>query len=145
VVRSSCASQAVTCHLSSAVRRDRLPGRRGRKLRELWSDDLESELLRDCDRGFRVVLLLGWLGRVSGRHAALLEHPLEAPGRDDDERTGALGLHLERVWHSPGPPDQGAGARDELVFSLAEADLALKHIEGFVLAAVDVEGGPNPW
>src|SRR5919106_6257186 len=57
---------------------------------ELWPDNLEPEPLRDRDRRLRVVFDLGRLGRLAGRHASLLEHPLKAPRRDQDERAGAL-------------------------------------------------------
>jgi hypothetical protein len=58
------------------------------------------------------VLLLRRFGRLSGRHAALLEHALEASGREDDERTRALGLNLEGVRYAPRLPDPGgAGQR----------------------------------
>lgn len=95
-------------------------------------------------RGLQVVLLLRRVGRLSGRHAALLEHALEASGREDDERTRALGLNLEGVRYAPRLPDPGAGTGDELVVSHAEADLPLEDIDGFVLAAMDVERGPVP-
>jgi hypothetical protein len=51
-----------------------------RPARELRSHDLEPELLGDGCRRLGVVLLLGWPGRLDARHAALREHPLEAPG-----------------------------------------------------------------
>jgi hypothetical protein len=109
-----------------ACRRKREAGARGDELRELRSDDLESEPLRDRYRRLRVVRLLGWLGRLRGRHAALLELPLEAARRDDYECARAFGLDLEGVRHSAGTPHPGAGAGDELVIALAEADLALE-------------------
>jgi hypothetical protein len=115
----------------------------GAELRELRSDDFEAELPRYRYRCLQVVLLLGSLGRVCGRHTALLEHALESRGRDDDQRTGAVGLHLEGVRHPARPPDPGAGTGDELIVPLAEADLTVEDIQGLVLAAVDVEWRPE--
>ena len=71
-----------------------------------------------------------------------LEHALEASRREDDERTGALGVNLEGERYAAGLSDPGAGTADELVVSHAEAGLCLEDIHGFKLAAVDVEQGP---
>ena len=64
-------------------------------------------------------------GRLSGGHAALLEHALETSGREDRERTRALGLNPERVRDAPRLPDLGAGAGDGLVVCHAMVDLPL--------------------
>jgi hypothetical protein len=112
---------------------------------DLLADDLEAELLGECDRGLQVVLLLPGrsIGR-SGGHPALLEHSLDASGREDDERTRVLGLDLERLRDAPRLPDPGAGTGDELVVSHAEADPPLDHIHDFFFAGMDVERRPVP-
>jgi hypothetical protein len=84
-------------------------GAREDKLRELPSDDLESEPLRDRYRRLGVVRLLGWLGRLRGRHPALLEHPLEPARGDDYECTGAFGLDLKACGTPRGPHTQVPG------------------------------------
>ena len=66
-------------------------------------------------------------GRLPGRHAALLEHALETSGREDGERTRALGLNPEGVHDAPRLPDLGAGTGDGLVVCHAMADLPLHH------------------
>src|SRR5918995_603524 len=116
---------------------------RAEVLRELRSDDLEPELLRDRDCGVRVVSLHGWLGRLAHRHSSHLEHPLKARGRDDYQRPRAVGLHFEGVWHPAWPPHPGTGAGEEFLRSLAEADLAIEHVEALVLAAVYMQRRPE--
>jgi hypothetical protein len=54
-----------------------------------------------------VGLLLGRFDSLSGRHAAVLEHALEASGREDAERPRAFGLHFEGLRHAPRLPDPG--------------------------------------
>src|SRR5918995_683033 len=67
------------------------------------------------------------------------QYVLEASRHNDHKCPGTARLHFERMRNAAWSPHQGAGAGDELVIALAESDLALEHVDAFILAVMDVQ------
>jgi hypothetical protein len=109
-------------------------------LTERRADDVETVLGRQAGHRFDVVVLDWRGGGIKRRHAALLEHLLQARGQHEHQRSGPARPGLEGVGQLARAEDQLARAGGELVVAVAAAQLAVQDVEGLVLAVVDVQG-----
>src|SRR5215210_305006 len=101
-------------------------------------------LLADLHDPSHVRLALGRRGPLRRRLARFEEELLEAPRREDPQKPAGRGSYvLERVQGATGHVDSRARAPRDGVLAHQELELPLHHVEGFVLAVLDVGRRPT--